>query len=252
MSFCSDTSSMAFVPFGPTLQPLATNAMKEGTLVDYYYSKRAREYERIYHKRERQEDLTRLREYLCLAVKGHRVLELACGTGYWTEAIAEAAETVLATDASDEVLEVARSKCLDPVRVSFALADAYGIRVPGDFTAGFAGFWWSHIPRAKLPAFLVRFHSALLPGARVIFADNRFVTGSSTPICRRDEAGNTYQLRRLDDGTSHEVLKNFPSAQELIDVLQPYSVAVELAFFEYFWCARYALKTATSASRPES
>lgn len=213
--------------------------MSEATLIDYY-GRRAHEYERIYQKPERRADLALLREHLRAVLTGRRVLELACGTGYWTAAIADVVDSILATDASEAVLAIARAKGLDPARVSFRLADAYNpLRQSHNFTAGFAAFWWSHIPRARLTPFLNRFHAALVPGARVVFADNRFVPGSSTPICRTDAAGNTYQQRHLQDGTTHEVLKNFPSAEELRAILQPYSDAIEIATFDYFWCASY-------------
>jgi len=220
--------------------------MSQETLLDYY-GRRAHEYERIYRKPERQSDLIRLREHLRRVLGGHRVLELACGTGYWTAAIADTANSVLATDASDEVLAVARTKRLDSARVSFASADAYNpthIHYQRDFTAGFAAFWWSHVLMARLPSFLEHFHAALLPGARVAFADNRFVPGSSTPICRMDDAGNTYELRYLQDGSSHEVLKNFPSREQLLASIRPYSDAVEILTFDYHWCVTYDIKEA--------
>ncbi|MCW5557627.1 MAG: methyltransferase domain-containing protein [Verrucomicrobiae bacterium] len=210
-----------------------------------YYGRRAQEYERIYQKPERQADLARLREHLQHTLAGRRVLELACGTGYWTAAIAGAADSILATDASEAVLEIARAKRLDPVRVSFLRADAYHpLQRSRDFTAGLAAFWWSHIPRARLAAFLARFHAALLPGARVVFTDNRFVSGSSTPICRTDADSNTYQMRHLEDGSSHEVLKNFPSAEELRNILEPYSDTIQMTLFDYFWCMTYDTKAA--------
>jgi GrpB-like predicted nucleotidyltransferase (UPF0157 family)/2-polyprenyl-3-methyl-5-hydroxy-6-metoxy-1,4-benzoquinol methylase len=208
-----------------------------------YYSQRAQEYERIYDKPERQADLARLREHLRRAVAGRRVLELACGTGFWTAAIADCADAIHATDASEEVLEIARAKQLHPARVTFALGDAYRPTAPTpDFDAGLAFFWWSHIPHARLAEFMMSFHAALKPGARVVFADNLFVSGSSTPISRMDAEGNTYQLRRLDDGSTHEVLKNFPSADELRSVLAPYADNIEVTIFEYFWCVTYEAK----------
>src|SRR5687768_7252953 len=185
--------------------------MSQATLIDYY-SRRAPEYECIYHKPERQADLVLLREHLRRILSGQRVLELACGTGFWTAAIADAADSIVATDASEEVLDVARAKGLDPTRVLFTSADAYHPMQPShDFTAGLSAFWWSHVPRARLTAFHDSFHAAVRPGARIVFVDNRFVAGSSTPICRTDAEGNTYQLRHLPDGSTHEVLKNFPS-----------------------------------------
>lgn len=216
-----------------------------------YYSKRAREYERIYDKPERQADIARLREHLCQALAGRRVLELACGTGFWTAAIADSVSSIHATDASEEVLEIARAKQLDPVRVTFAGSDAYHPVTPThDFDAGLAMFWWSHIPHARLTSFLESFHAALQPGARVVFADNRFAEGSSTPVSRTDAEGNTYQLRRLDDGSTHEVLKNFPSSDELRRVIAPHADEIEVTMFDYFWCVSYQTKEHAHQIRP--
>lgn len=210
-----------------------------------YYSKRAREYERIYQKPERQSDIARLREHICQALGGRRVLELACGTGFWTAAIADSVHYLYATDASEEVLEIARSKRIDQARVTFACGDAYQPFAPEcEFDAGLAMFWWSHIPTGRLTSFLESFHSVLRPGARVVFADNRFVEGSNSPISRTDADSNTYQLRPLDDGSTHEVLKNFPSADELQRVLAPFAEKLEIVLFDYFWCATYQTKAA--------
>lgn len=209
-----------------------------------YYSRRAAEYERIYHKPERQTDLARLRERLRSLLTGRRVLELACGTGYWTAAIADVVFSVLATDASEAVLEIARSKALDVERVNFARADAWqASEIRGDFDAGLAAFWWSHVPKQQLSSFLTTFHLALKPAARLVFVDNRFVAGSSTAILRTDDANNTYQIRQLEDGASQEVLKNFPNGAELLALVEPHSHEVELVEFEYFWCLSYKLNT---------
>ena len=50
-----------------------------------YYATIAQQYERVYDKPERQEDLEVLRDKVADVLEGHTVLELACGTGYWTE-----------------------------------------------------------------------------------------------------------------------------------------------------------------------
>lgn len=219
------------------------------SLIDYY-RRRAREYERIYDKPERQADLALLREHLRRALAGRRVLELACGTGYWTAAIADCADAIHATDASVEVLEIARAKRLEPGRVTFALGDAYHPAAPtAGFDAGFAAFWWSHIPRARLSGFIDAFHAALRPGTLVVLVDNRFVEGSNTPIERTDEDGNTFQLRRLEDGSTHEVLKNFPSSEELHHVLGPHADDLVVTTFDHFWCATYLARSGVRGSR---
>lgn len=190
--------------------------MTESQSLQAYYARRAAEYERIYEKPERQRDLARLRADLPRLFEGTAVLEIACGTGYWTPLIAAAAESVLAVDASEEVLDIARSKGYPRQNVRFERADAYALPAwPQKFTACFAGFWWSHVPLRGLGEFLAGLHARLGPGAKVVFVDNRYVERSSTPLARTDDEGNTYQRRRLADGSEHEVLKNFPSAGQV-------------------------------------
>ena len=57
------------------------------------------------------------------------------------------------------------------------------------------------------------------PGARVVILDNRFVAGSSTPIARADATAIPTRCAALDDGSVHEVLKNFPTRDEALAVL---------------------------------
>jgi demethylmenaquinone methyltransferase/2-methoxy-6-polyprenyl-1,4-benzoquinol methylase len=124
-----------------------------------YYSRRAHEYEQIYEKPERRADLVRVRSWLREALAGHRILEVACGTGYWTAELAPVAAAITSTDSSPATLEVARGKSYPPGRVRLALADAYALAdVPGNFTAGLAAFWWSHVPRERQLAFLGGLH----------------------------------------------------------------------------------------------
>ncbi|MGH8673278.1 MAG: hypothetical protein ACREVG_03100 [Burkholderiales bacterium] len=63
--------------------------------------------------------------------------------------------------------------------------------------------------------------------------------GSSTPISRRDAEGNTYQTRRLDDGSAHEVLKNFPSDRDLVERASAHGHEATVEHFEYYWLLVY-------------
>lgn len=207
-----------------------------------YYAKRAAEYDEVYAKPERQEDLRALREFLSDMFVDESVLEVACGTGYWTEVIATRAARVVATDVNEEVLEIARGRCIPEDRVRFLLGDAYAPSLTGDtFTAGFAGFWWSHVPKAELNGFLSGFHRCLAPRSRVVFIDNRYVEGSSTPVSRTDADGNTYQQRRLKDGSSHEVLKNFPDEAQLRNAVSASATEIDVRLLDYFWVLSYRL-----------
>jgi demethylmenaquinone methyltransferase/2-methoxy-6-polyprenyl-1,4-benzoquinol methylase len=210
--------------------------------LETYYARRAAEYEKIYHKPERQSDLARLRTDLPALFDGERVLELACGTGYWTPLIAARAESVVAVDYNEETLQLARTKPYPKKNVTFQQADAYALPAwPEKFSACFAGFWWSHVPLGRLDEFLSQLKRHLVPGARVAFLDNRYVAGSSTPVSRRDAEGNGYQQRRLDDGTSHEVLKNFPTAREMEKRLGRHGSDVHFTNYQYYWVATYRI-----------
>jgi ubiquinone/menaquinone biosynthesis C-methylase UbiE len=206
-------------------------------LVDYY-RRRAAEYEAIYAKPERQADLAILRQAIPAMLRGARVLEIACGTGYWTQLVTELAKEVVATDLAEEPMRIAQSKSYKK-QPTFSLADAYALPESlGRFDAALAVFWWSHVPRERIGEFLASLHGRLDPGARVVLMDNRFVEGSSTPISEIDARGNTYQLRRLGDGSQVRVLKNFPDETELSSHL-PSSVNVDM--LEYYWLADYRL-----------
>ena len=206
-----------------------------------YYASRAPEYDRIYNKPERQRDLRAIEGWLPMVFAGRSVLEIACGTGYWSQFIAPVATSVIAVDASTEVLEIARSRVTQG-HASFIEGDAY--RPPDDlgpFESAFAGFWMSHVPKARLGEFLRGLHRALAPGAKVVLLDNRFVEGSSTPVSERDAEGNTYQTRMLDDGSKHRVLKNFPSEHELREMVTGIAAAVDYRQWQHFWALEYVV-----------
>jgi hypothetical protein len=82
-------------------------------------------------------------------------------------------------------------------------------------------------------------HARLPDGARVLFIDNNYVAGSSTPISRVDEDGNGYQSRRLDNGETFEVLKNFPTATELRAAVAPFASKIDVRLFQYYWALLY-------------
>ncbi len=182
-----------------------------------YYAARAAEYEAVYAKPERQADLRRLEAWLPGVFAGRRVLEVAAGTGWWTVHGARHATLWLATDLNPETLAVARAKPHMPASVRFATADAYTLAELGDrrFDAAFVGFWWSHVPKARLAPWLDVLFAHLVPGAPVVFVDNRYVEGSSTPIAEIDANGDHWQHRRLADGSRHRVLKNHPGRDEV-------------------------------------
>lgn len=211
--------------------------------LESYYAKRASEYETVYDKPERQAELAWLRERIPQLFRGRTVLEVACGTGYWTQYIARDAKRVYACDINESVLEIAREKPIPAGRATFFKADAVALEgVPAGCDAAFAGFWWSHVKKSELAVFVRNLAQRLQPGALVAVLDNTFAHGSSTPITRTDAEGNTYQRRRLASGEEFEVLKNFPSALELTQTIRPVAGEARLEALTYYWLLVFTLK----------
>lgn len=73
----------------------------------------------------------------------------------------------------------------------------------------------------------------------MVLIDNIYVEGSSTPISRRDGEGNTYQIRKLENGAEYEVLKNFPDAADFTKSIANHTSVIEFVRFKYYWLARY-------------
>ena len=208
-----------------------------------YYAQRAAYYDQVYFKPDRQADLRRMEAWVAGHFSGRRVLEIACGTGWWTPHGAAQAAHWRATDINPETMALAQSKPLPAGIVQFQTLDAYSLAELQDetFDAAFAGCWWSHVPLARLPSWLASLHERLDEGAAVVMLDNRFVVGSSTPISRSDTEGNHYQQRTLDDGSRQEVLKNFPTAEQAFAVLGPRARDPQWLAFDHYWILHYRL-----------
>jgi demethylmenaquinone methyltransferase/2-methoxy-6-polyprenyl-1,4-benzoquinol methylase len=57
-----------------------------------------------------------------------------------------------------------------------------------------------------------------------------------------DAAGNTYQMRRLGDGSRVRVLKNFPTEEALRACIAPHARAFAYSALQYYWLAEYTLQ----------
>jgi SAM-dependent methyltransferase len=203
-----------------------------------YYQQRAPEYDEVYAKPERAADLAELERLLPPLVAGRRVLEIAAGTGYWTQVIAPVAVAVTATDLNPETLAVAAGRDYGPARPRLVTADAYRLdAVEGEFDLVFCGFWWSHVARADIGRFLAGVTARAEPGARLVLADNRYVPGSSHPVTRTGPDGDTFQRRRLRNGREYEVLKNFPGRERLAADLARRATGFRYTELEYYWLA---------------
>ncbi|MFD2246939.1 class I SAM-dependent methyltransferase [Pontibacter ruber] len=205
-----------------------------------YYKERAQEYERVYQKPERQEELRQATAILQDIFSGRHVFEVACGTGYWTERIAATANFILATDINEAVLEVAKTKTYPKDSVSFRQADLFDLAsLAAKYESLFGGFIWSHIRLQDLPHFIGILNNRVVPGGTVVLMDNHYVEGSSLPISQQDVNGNTYQTRTLENGSQHLVLKNFPTEAGIRELLQDKATDINFTNLQHYWILSY-------------
>jgi SAM-dependent methyltransferase len=208
-----------------------------------FYAKSASNHDRIYDRAERQEDLQAMREHVANALRGHTVLELACGTGYWTRIIAEVADKVVATDINPEMIAMAKLRALPADKVELRVADAYDLPADiGDFTAVFIGFWWSHVKREDQERFLAQLKAKVGKDMFVVLLDDAYVEGSSETVARTDMEGNTYQIRTAPDGERYEIPKTYPSDSALRKKLASSVREIKIVRLEYYWMLTCRLK----------
>lgn len=131
------------------------------------------------------------------------VLELACGSGTWTERLLRSATTVTAVDGAPEMLARARRRVGLGAPVRFVEADLFSWTPDRRYDAVVFGFWISHVPDDAFASFWSLVAEALLPGGTVFFfddnhrTDEELVEGVDSPVVHR----------RLNDGAAFRVIK---------------------------------------------
>lgn len=180
-------------------------------------------------------DLDRLRDWVTRHVKGRTVLEVAAGTGYWTQVCSRSAARVVATDYNAATLVVAATRRLGP-KVSFVEADAFSLpRFKTKFDVGLACLWWSHLRRQERQKFVAHFLSRLAPGAKLLLIDEVHRKEIANPLTRRDRFGDRYELRIAPDGVIYEIVKNFPEGDCLEQSLSEFCDGVRVRRLRHFW-----------------
>ncbi len=203
-----------------------------------YYQKRALEYDAIYKKPEQQNDFQWLRSWLSEQTRNRQVLEVACGTGYWTAVASSTARRIVASDINSDPLKIAETK-MNTCPVEFRKADAFDLPAFGrGFDCGMAHFWLSHIPKSKLLGFIKHFVSRLEAGSVMLFIDSKYVSGYRKAPVRCDSESNTYQLRKLKDGSNFEIVNNFLAKQDILNTLHPFCKDIEYKELDYLWAAK--------------
>jgi demethylmenaquinone methyltransferase/2-methoxy-6-polyprenyl-1,4-benzoquinol methylase len=143
------------------------------------------------------------------------VLELACGTGWWTEQLARYAQEVTAVDASPEVIALSREKLGDRKNVRYVEADLFAWQPAEVYDVVFFSFWLSHVPPARFDEFWGTVRRSLAPAGRVFFIDSLFSETSSAQGHHREGSAAVTTVRHLNDGRDYRIFKVFYPPEEL-------------------------------------
>ncbi len=203
-----------------------------------YYSKRASEYEQIYYRdnKERRQEIEDDVERLKVLAKGKSVLELACGTGYWTTQVSETALSVIATDFSDEMIVEAKKKEYH-CPIQFMQADLHHLPfAEPSCDLLLLGFWFSHEPCQDYEKLFKTLLGQIKTHGKIWMIDNNPpAEGDKFQAVGKDAHGNNYKRRFLDDDTEYKILKNYFSKESLREIFEPYFEIESLIHNKYYW-----------------
>jgi ubiquinone/menaquinone biosynthesis C-methylase UbiE len=133
-----------------------------------------------------------------LPAKCESVLEIGCGTGAFSRALARRAKHVTAIDLSSEMIRVARSRSQQLPQIEFAVADVMGLEFPPetfDCIATIATL--HHVPTREV---LLKLKNALRPGGVLLVLDLYEPKGLTDSFLNVVAMGVSVTLRLIHNG----------------------------------------------------
>jgi ubiquinone/menaquinone biosynthesis C-methylase UbiE len=185
-----------------------------------YYRARATEYDDAYRRTGQynrgeavnagwQADLARLVAVFESVPMIGDVVELAAGTGFWTERLVSRTRSLTVIDGSAGMLATNRER-LGPTadRVSYEVADLFEWHPRRSWDACVFGFWLCHVPDDRVAGFLNTVAESLRPGGMVCFVDKAV---ASEPATERE-------TRTLNNGRQFTIIEHPRPTAQLLDL----------------------------------
>ena len=208
-----------------------------------FYAQLGEAVEDIYLEPDMDEDIDDMSIHLGNLFAGHTVLELGCGTGYWTEVVAESAASVLALDINANLVDIARERGIPADKVAFRVADALDLPEDiGKFSAVLVSFLWSHLTKGEQEKLLATLKKRLGKDVLLVILDESFVEGFSETTARTDAEGTTWEILTTADGERVELPKSYPSDSALRKRLGNAGKEIKIERVEFFWILTCRLK----------
>lgn len=199
-----------------------------------YYSSRAPEYDDWWLRRGSFDlgpvrndvwlaEAEEVRQALANTDLGGRCLELAPGTGTWSVHLLPRVQSLTLVDGSPEMLE--HNPVASDPRVHVEVADLFTWDTDDRFDSVVFAFWISHVPRERLDRFFAAFARWLAPGGNVFFVDD---APSAVDEPHVVAAADQTMVRRLADGTTATVVKNFYRPEHLEQVAARHGIELNV------------------------
>jgi ubiquinone/menaquinone biosynthesis C-methylase UbiE len=209
------------------------------------FSKRnPKESEQIHQRYQlaRQEEEAAIAQTIKEIFQDRQILEVGCGTGFWTEVVADVAKYILAIDNFPDRLAVALEKPISLQKVEFRIGNLETLSsMAKTFDGALVNFCFSHVPKAETAQFLRKLHEKLEPGAAVVMVDNLYIPEMGEQLFTQPGKRDTFKIRSLSDSAKHQVVRNYYDAAKLQNLLGLRTTNLQIQEGKCFWWLSYRL-----------
>ena len=166
-----------------------------------------------------------------------RIIDLACGTGYWLPHYAQRCSSITLFDQSEKMLNECRKKVLSADiidRCAIVRGDFFDYPFSGDaYDSALVGFFLSHLTEAQEELLFTGLKKMLGASGRFLILDSAWSAERS-----RFNAKVERQQRRLNDGTLFEIYKRYFTQEDIADWAKKYGMNVTM---EHYGTAFFAV-----------
>jgi len=154
-------------------------------------------------------------------------VELAAGTGFWTERLVSRARSLYVIDAGAETLAIDRTRLgAATEKVSYEVADLFDWHPPRVWDACVFGFWICKVPDDRIANSLHTVTESLRPGGIVCFIDK---AATNDPDTEQEQ-------RTLNDGRRFTIIDHPRPRKRLIELFAVAGLTITVETFGDRFC----------------
>lgn len=199
----------------------------------FYFDERAEEYDDFYAGKGPAiqhyggmyvKDFAQIAEVVS-EFRGKHLIDIACGTAYWSQFYASACEEVTCLDQSANMLNQAQARIKDQELEAPNLihADVFDIDLGAAvYDRAFVSILLSHFSREQDTAFFARLKQILQPGGELMVVDSLW-----NPRRSKYRKQESIEERGLKDGRKFRVFKRYMDQGGMARLLQSHSFTIK-------------------------